>query len=178
MENSILSQKKVRETSGAYFASLNLLLRKPSVFFEKLPEKTGFAVPFRFLILSTLFFTAASLTIIHDQMLLSAAILCVNAVGMPFIAAAFGFVGMSLVTGKAVTFSRLFAVYAYSWGVTMLISWIPLLMWVAEPWKWYLIGVGLVKGFGLKCLQAIMIVVVTLVLLILFFYLLVPSISG
>ena len=56
----------------------------------------------------------------------------------------------------------------------MLASWIPLLVWVTEPWKWVLILVGMVKGCGLRWVQAIGIAGVTVFILILLFWSLAP----
>ena len=68
---------------------------------------------------------------------------------MPFMAAGVGFMLMTMTFRRRTGFERLFGVYAFAAGVTLLVSWIPLFLWLCEPWKWLLTGIGLVKGCGL-----------------------------
>lgn len=77
---------------------------------------------------------------------------------------------MTMTMGKRVSFPRLFSVYAYATGVTLLASWIPLFIWLTEPWKWMLIIFGMVKGCGLKWMQAILVVAVSIFIVVLFFW--------
>ena len=166
-----------RFTVGFYFQALTRMLGAPGEFFGQFPEKMDFQKPFCFLILSSLFFTGMSLTCFHESHVAMAAILLVNAVAMTFIAAGTGFFVMAMTIGKRVAFSKFFAVYAFSAGVTMLASWIPLFVWVTEPWKWLLIAVGMVKGCGLRWGQTIFIIGVSIFIVVLFFWSLTPVIS-
>lgn len=163
-----------RFTAGFYFKTLTQMLGSPGEFFKNLPEEVGFKLPFFFLFMSSLFFTGASLTCVPDRYVLMGCILLVNAVLMPFITSGLGFLVMTMIMGKRVSFSRFFAVYAFSGGVTMLASWIPLFVWITEPWRWGLILLGLVKGCGLKWVQAVMILGISMVVLMLFFWTLSP----
>jgi hypothetical protein len=106
-----------------------------------------------------------------------AGILLINAIAMPFIAAGTGFMVMTMTIGKRVTFTKLFAVYAFAGGVTMLASWIPLFVWVTEPWKWLLIALGMVKGCGLRWMQAVLIIGISIFILVLFFLSLAPVVT-
>ena len=103
-----------RFTFGFYFQALTRILGSPRQFFSELPENMGFGKPFGFLLVSSLFFTGASLTCINEKPVLMAGILLINAVGMPLIAAGIGFMAMTMTIGKRVTFTRLFAVYAFA----------------------------------------------------------------
>ncbi len=76
---------------------------------------------------------------------------------------------MFLIVERRLPFERLFAIYAYAAGVTLLVSWIPFSNWLTEPWKWALIGLGMVKGGGLTWRQTVLILGLSLVLLILLF---------
>lgn len=163
-------------TLGFYFQALTGLLGAPGQFFYGLPEELGFRQPFGFLLISGLFFTGASLTHINENTILMSGILFVNAVGMPFITAGIGFMVVTMTMGKRVLFSRLFSVYAFAAGVTLLASWIPLFVWFTEPWKWLLITMGLVKGCGLKWIQAILIAGLSILITVLFFWSLAPVI--
>lgn len=165
-----------RFTFGFYFQALTRILGSPRQFFSELPENMVFRKPFGFLLVSGLFFTGASLTCIHEKPVLMAGILLINAVGMPLIAAGIGFMAMTMTIGKRVTFTRLFAVYAFAAGVTLLASWIPLFVWLTEPWKWLLIAMGMVKGCGFKWMQAFLIIGLSIFVLVLFFWSLGPVI--
>ena len=165
-----------RFTFGFYFQTLTKMLSSPSRFFGELPGETGFRQPLGFLIISSLFFAGASLTTISENQILTGGILLVNAVVMPFVTAGISFMVITMSMGKRVTFARLFSVYAYATGVTLLASWIPLFVWLTEPWKWMLIIIGLVKGCGFRWIQAILVVAVSVFIMVLFFWSLGPVI--
>ena len=165
-----------RFTIGFYFQAMTRILVSPGQFFRELPGNVGFRQPLGFLVMSSLFFTGASLTCIHERPVLMGGILLVNAIAMPFVTAGAGFVVMTMTVGKRVTFKRFFAVYAFATGVTLLASWIPLFVWLTEPWKWLLIAIGLVRGCGLRWLQALTVIGCSIFVLVLFFWALVPVI--
>ncbi len=165
-----------RFTFGFYFQALTKMLSSPSRFFGELPGETGFRQPLGFLIISGLFFAGASLTTISENRILISGILLVNAVAMPFVTAGISFMVITMSMGKRVTFSRLFSIYAYATGVTLLASWIPLFVWLTEPWKWMLLIIGLVKGCGFRWMQAILVVAVSIFIVVLFFWSLGPVI--
>ena len=52
----------------------------------------------------------------------------------------------------------------------MLVSWVPYLNVFTEPWKWYLIGAGLIKGCGVKLKEALLIILLSLTIWILFYW--------
>jgi hypothetical protein len=174
MPESIATANNDRFTLGSYFQTLTRILGSPGQFFSEFPEDVGFGRPFGFLLISSLFFTGASLTCIHEKPILIAGILFVNSITMPFGSAGLGFMVMSMAIGKRVTFARLFAVYAFAAGVTLLASWIPLFIWLTEPWKWMLIALGMVKGCGLRWTQAFLIIGLSVFILVLFFWSLGP----
>jgi len=165
-----------RFTFGLYFQALTKMLSSPSRFFGELSGETGFRQPLCFLIVSGLFFAGASLTTISENQILMGGILLVNAVAMPFVTAGISFIVITMSMGKRVTFARLFSVYAYATGVTLLASWIPLFVWLTEPWKWILIIIGLVKGCDFRWMQAILVVAVSIFVAVLFFWSLGPVI--
>ena len=165
-----------RFTFTFYFQALTKMLSSPKRFFGELPDETGFRQPFGFLIISGLFFAGASLTTISENQILMGGILLVNAVAMPFVTAGISFMVITMSMGKRVTFARLFSVYAYATGVTLLASWIPLFVWLTEPWKWILLIIGLVRGCGFKWMQAILVVTVSIFIVVLLFWSLGPVI--
>jgi len=172
MTESIETASRDKFSLGFYVHALTGMLGSPSRFFKELPGEIGYRQPFGFLLMSSLFLTGASLTLIRERPFLMAGILMANAIGMTFITAGISFVVVTMSMGKRMTFSRLFAVYAFSSGVTMLASWIPLFVWITEPWKWILVAIGMVKGCGLNRKQAI--IILSMFIVILFFSLLGP----
>ncbi|MCF8083788.1 MAG: hypothetical protein K9M96_11880, partial [Deltaproteobacteria bacterium] len=65
---------------GFYFRTLTQMLGSPGQFFEAMPEGIGLKQPFLFLLMSSLFFTGASLTCVPDRHVLMGGILFSNAV--------------------------------------------------------------------------------------------------
>jgi len=147
------------------------IMGHPGQFFSRLPQTSGMAQALGFLILSSLFFsTAAQLHTNLQNFLVVGGIRMFNAVGMVFILAGLGYVVMTLLgIGKKVGFVRLFGIYALCSGVTLLVSWVPHLALLTEPWKWYLIGTGMTRGCGLKLKEALLIMAISLGIWYLFF---------
>jgi len=153
------------------------ILGRPRKFFSQLPLSIGMIPSLTFLVISALFFCAASLMNIRlHSIYLMGGIYLFNAVGMVFIMSALGYLVMILSTGIKVPFARLFSIYALCSGVTLLISWVPYFVVFTEPWKWYLIGTGLTKGCGLKLKEAVLMIVLSLSIWILLYQSLIPII--
>ena len=176
MAESLVMMEHNRFTIGFYFQALTRMLGSPGKFFEELPDEIGLWKPFGFLLISSIFFTAMNLLNIHDRPVVIGGILLVNAVAMPFITSALSYIVMTMIVGKRVTYTKLFSVFAFASGVTMLASWIPLFVWITEPWKWFLVVTGMVRGCGLSWLQSILILGLSILILFLFFWSLGPVI--
>lgn len=161
-------------TVGSYFHTLSGLLGAPGRFFSDLPDPVGPGRPCGFLLVSSLFFAAASFPCFRQNPFLLSGIFFVNAFCMPMIAAGAAFLITFFAFRNRLRFERLFAIYAYASGVTLLASWIPYSVWVTEPWKWILICLGMVRGGGLMWKQAIVVIVSSVVLLLLVFWLIMP----
>jgi len=143
----------------------------PRTFFSRLPQSSGMTPALGFLMLSAVFFsTAGQLHTNLQNFLVVGGIRMFNAVGMVFILAGLGYVVMTLSIGKKVGFARLFGIYALCSGATLLVSWVPPLELLTEPWKWYLIGTGLTRGCGLKLKEALLIMAISLGTWYLFFW--------
>ena len=158
-----------------YFSALTEMVREPGKFFSDLPADIGVKRPLGFLLISGLIYAAAGLarSMPSDPILLGS-ILLVNAVGMTFITAGIGYMLMLMFVRKGVTFLSFFSVYAFSSGVVLLASWLPFFVWLTEPWKWWLIGTGMIKALGLRWTQAILILVVSFAIVALLFWSVLP----
>jgi hypothetical protein len=65
---------------------------------------------------------------------------------------------MVTVSGKRVTFGSFFSIYALSSSAALLLSWMPFTVWIAEIYKWWLIGTGLTRSVGIKTWNAILVI--------------------
>jgi hypothetical protein len=161
-----------------YVQTICGILGRPRKFFSELPLAIGMKEALIFLVISSLFFCAARLMNIRPHSVyLMAGIYLFNAVGMVFIMAGLGYLVMALSIGKKVPFARLFSIYALCSGVTLLVAWVPYFVVFTEPWKWYLIGIGLTKGCGLKIKEAAVMIALSLIIWILFYWSLIPVIT-
>jgi hypothetical protein len=165
----------VRFSAGFYFQSLTGLLGSPRSFFTRLRGQEGLRTPFLFLLFSALFHTGACLTYIMEHRVLMAGVILMNALVMPLAGAAGAFLTSRMLMGTRISFAGLFAVYAYAAGVTLLASWIPLFVWITEPWKWILVALGLVRFGGLTWPRALVVLTGSLVITFLFFGSLSPA---
>jgi len=171
-------EKINRFTAGFYFQVLTGILKEPRRFFSEMPEDMKVKQPLGFLLISGIFFAGAGLvTSMPDNLFFWGGVYFINAVGMAFIAAGFGYIIMTIIIGKKVTFKKFFSVFAFSSGVTLLVSWIPFFIWITEPWKWWLIGTGMIRGFGFRRRHAVLIVGLTICIIILFFRSVLPLIA-
>ena len=98
--------------------------------------------------------------------------------GMVFIAAGIGYMVMTMIMGRRVTFVRFFSIYALSAGVTLLASWLPFFIWLTEPWKWWLIGTGMIKCCGFRLFQVLVIIGVSMGVMFLLFWWVLPMTSS
>jgi len=154
-----------------YFQIMNRMLVSPGQFFGEALDAIDLRLALGFLSLSSLFFTLAKLSLIQQDYLKLSLINFLNSLFMPALCAGTGYALLRWLSDRKIPFARLFAVYALSSGLMMLIAWVPLFLWITEPWKWFLIGLGLVKGCGLSRSQALVVIGLSILLLILGFWL-------
>jgi hypothetical protein len=142
-----------------YFGTLTHLLRHPREFFSELPGEVGMGRACGFLFVSAVVFTAAGLLRNGwTQPLVAGGIQLLNAVGLTFILAALGWMVIRLTAPKKVAFVRLFSIYAFASGAALLAAWVPYFVILTEPWKWWLIGTGMIRSCGLKPEQALVVI--------------------
>ena len=160
-----------RFTAGSYFRILTRMLGEPRRFFSDWAQRSGPSGAWAFLGISGLVFTAGSLmTQPEGNLLLKGGILMANAFGMVLVAAGIGYGIVVLTMGKRTAFGPMAEIYALAAGVTLLASWLPFFVWLTEPWKWWLIGTGLVRGLGFGRRQALMVIGLSIGLIILGFW--------
>jgi hypothetical protein len=154
-----------------YLATLGRLLTNPRAVLSELPPDDGWSRPLGLLTVSSILHAGASLIgqpVPHPVRL--GLIYFANAVGMNLIAAAAGWLIITLMRGRKVAFQRVFTIYALAAGITLLASWIQSFVIITELWKWWLIGTGMTRGLGLPRSQALIVVGISIALIILFFW--------
>jgi len=152
-----------------YVDSLTRILTHPRKFFSELPDTVAISRACGFLCISAVVFTAAGLLRKGwAQPVWVSGIQLVNAVGMTFIMAVLGWGIMRLATREKVAFDRFFSIYAFASGATLLAAWVPYFVILTEPWKWCLIGTGLIRSCRLKPGQALMVIALSVVIWTLF----------
>lgn len=145
-----------------YMRTLSALLMRPGTFFETRFESISSGQALGILTISGIFFAATgSLLTPGSATVTMAAILFINAMGMVAIAAGIAYLAVVASTSRRYPFKRLWNVFSLSSGAVLLIAWIPSAFILTEPWKWWLIGTGLVHGLGMTKTRAAIIVLLT-----------------
>ncbi|WP_300458994.1 YIP1 family protein [Desulfobacula sp.] len=147
-----------------YSYSLIQLLIEPGQFFKELPEKTTVRKTVGFMMICCVFFTIASLLTgaYAKSGWVMAIIFFANAAGMIVISSGLGYIVMVIILGKRTSFFVIFSLYVFSSGVTLFLSWLPFLLWVTEPWKWWLIYTGFKTACQFTGKQALLILLVSM----------------
>lgn len=159
--------------AGRFYAyALIQVLIEPGLFFKSLVEKTRPRRAVEFMVLCSLFYAMASLlTGAYSQPIwIMAPIFFINAAGMILISSVLGYMAMVMIAGKKAPFSIVFSIYAFSSGVTLFLSWLPFLVWITEPWKWWLICTGLKHACHLSWKKSIVIVALSTIVLFFLVY--------
>lgn len=151
---------------STYLQTTTSLLSSPIRFFSDVPAAETYKRAGTYLMVSAIFYTVASYAYFFNQSLTVGAIILVNALAMPFVTGFLAYIFSTMFYGKKISMPRMFSIFAYSSGVVMIISWIPALVWVTEPWRGLLCLVGLVKAGELKWHQAIIVMGCTIISLL------------
>ena len=159
--------------AGRFYAyALIQLLIEPGLFFRELVEKTRPRRAVEFMMICCLFYALASLlTGAYSQpVLIMAPIFFINAAGMILISSTLGYLAMVMTAGKKASFAIVFSIYAFSSGMTLFLSWLPFLVFITEPWKWWLICTGLKNTCSLSWKKSIVIVALSTIVLFFLVY--------
>jgi hypothetical protein len=142
-----------------YIQTAGQLARRPGAFFADHAVDTGWAQPLGFLLISGLIHATAGLTQSSMTLWLAFSLLLANALITTMVAALAACPAVMLLKQNHVPLVNVFSIYAYAAGLTLLVSWLPSLLWFGEITKWVLVGVGLVKALDMKRWQALVVVV-------------------
>ena len=159
--------------AGRFYAyALIQLLIEPGLFFREFVEKTRPRRAAEFMVICCLFYSLASLlTGAYSQPVrIMAPIFFINAAGMILISSVLGYMAMVMIARKKTSFGIVFSIYAFSSGVTLFLSWLPFLIWITEPWKWWLICTGLKHTCHLSWKKSIVIVALSTIVLFFLVY--------
>lgn len=147
------------------------LLVNPGRFFEEKGDKAHWTLAFGFIMISALISSGATLLLARPSSpWLTGSILIINAVGMIGISAGFAYLAIWLIRGKPIRFEKVFGIYAFATSMPLLLSWIPGAFWITEIWKWWLVGIGLVRSIRFRGSQAAVVIGSSIGLTILFFW--------
>jgi hypothetical protein len=156
-----------------FFRSIGKLLFHPGTFYKGLSMDRRFVAALSFLVSSSILFGILSSVFIPQKRLLFGMIFSLNAITMPPIMALILFFVTLIGSKKVFNYRILFGITAYS-NITLVLAWIPGLSWVTGLWRFYLIGLGMVKSGGISPLKAFIAVAVTAAVLLSLIYLLQP----
>ena len=159
-------------TKRRYFEIPYFLAIRPSYFFSQVGTTYTLRQALVFLLFATGFNTFGLMTSVHGvSYSIPAVINIVNALAMPAIASLIALALTKIIPGKRVEFRRIFTVYAFSFGVALLASWVPSLLIFTEPGKWFLTAIGLNKSCGLNRVETFFVIALSLCVIIPAFWL-------
>lgn len=149
-----------------YARMVTRLLTEPGRFFSESTEKAEAGESFVFLFMASSLYTLGVYAVSGSSIpVKTLSAFFINTFGMCLVAMLVGHITLLTFFRKRQNFSKLIIIYASSFGVTSLVSWVPYFLWFTEPWKWSLIGIGLTRCCGLKWYQAVLAVLMTLLII-------------
>ncbi len=134
----------------AFMGALPGLILSPRRWFSEIFPLTTQGEALGLLFLSSFFYAAAgAMPASGGGNILPGAILMVNALGMTVLCAAIAWFVIAIGSRQHIRFSLVLRVFAYGASPVLLIAWVPFSFFFTEPWKWVLVGMGLVYGLGM-----------------------------
>jgi len=129
------------------------LLVRPGEFFEAMQPEGGLGPPLTFLAVCSGFSGVLSAVYAYQDPWVTAFSRFANGFLTPFVLALLLYPVTLFLCGDAFTLRSLLKISAYA-QVTLLFSWIPGIGWVAGLWRFYLIGLGMVRAGRITPLRA------------------------
>jgi hypothetical protein len=150
---------------------LTALLTRPGAFFATRFDGVTSRQAIGVLSLSGLFFAlSGALVDPGGASLRRGVVLFINAVGMAGLGSVIGYLAVAMLCARRQAFARLWKLFALSTAAVLLIAWVPYAFIFTEPWKWWLIGTGMVSALGLSKPRAVMVVLLSFGILVLTVY--------
>jgi hypothetical protein len=150
-----------------FLKSLKGVMLRPGAFFQRLPEDVTLLRSVFFLFACSAVFSAIAALLTPGANGPLAGIYIANAFLTPWIMAAVLYLASSVLCRNRFSFQTIFGITAYA-SVTLLVSWIPGMALFAGLWRFYLIGLGLVKAGGLSVWKAFALILITSAILLVF----------
>ena len=152
---------------STYIQTLSCIVKQPKLFYQEKSAEKSWKKPLYVLLISALIFSLASVVAgMANTPLVMGLVYLANAIGMVFIASAIGYVLIRLFQKSFVSFQRVFAIYAYASGAVLVLAWMPYMLWITEPWRWWMVGCGLVKDIGFTVKGAATIVILNILIIV------------
>ncbi|WP_027362784.1 YIP1 family protein [Desulfospira joergensenii] len=153
--------------TGQYYAQAMVqLLIEPGRFFCELREQSSPGRALGFVLISCGFFALASLLTgtFAEPLWQMAPAFFFGASGMILISSLIGYITMVTILGKRTPFGMVFSLYTFATGITLFVSWLPFLLWLTEPWKWFLVFLGFKNVCRTSGRQALAILLMSMVI--------------
>jgi hypothetical protein len=166
---------KPRFISEYYFKPIAGVIQDPRSFFYSIHKENGKTLIKALgvvVVSSAISALAGTLVSVKIKPVMVYFIFFGNALGMVFISSGLGYLFAKIVSGQSLKMVPFFNIYAFSFSATLLFSWIPYSLWITEPWKWWLIGTGLINGAGIEFRRTLMIILLSITVMIVSFWLL------
>lgn len=161
-----------------YVCTLTALIMRPSRFFATTFKEVSAVRSLIVLTVSSIFFAATGSLLKPESASLTAGlILFFNAVGMAMLGSAACYLAIAATAPRQYAFGQLFSIFSLSSGAVLLIAWIPSAFFITEPWKWWLIGTGMVNGLGMSRARAAITVLFTFGAIVILIYALLPMVA-
>lgn len=158
-----------------YIDTLTALLIRPSRFFATTFQEVTAVQSLIVLTVSSIFFAATGALFGPQSASLTAGlILFVNAIGMAILGSTACYFAIATTARRRYAFRQLFSIFSLSSGVVLLIAWVPSSFFLTEPWKWWLIGTGMINGLGMSKARAAITVLFTFAAMVILIYALLP----
>jgi hypothetical protein len=147
--------------------TLTALLTRPGFFYTTRFGQVTTLQALTLLTVSGLFFAMAGTLLRPERFSLAMGlILFINAIGNAVIGCTACYLILVATARRRYAFNTLLSIFSLSSGTVLLIAWVPSALFLTEPWKWWLIGTGMVNGLGMSKGRAVITVLLTVAVVV------------
>ncbi|UCB48904.1 MAG: YIP1 family protein [Deltaproteobacteria bacterium] len=140
-------------TISNFLGVLRALVLHPGRFFEDLSQRKIHTSSLVFLLFCSAFASIMAILFIPQKKAIFLVIFLLNGMLMAFVTAFILYLVTFFLCKDVFTYQSLFRITAYA-QVTLLAAWVPGLSWPVGIWKFYLIGLGMVKVGTISAMKA------------------------